>query len=115
VADKVLLTYLLLVDRDPLSESRYVRRYEQSSLEPSVLEAARRRDGDRTFAIGPRDVYSLELVLWIAKVTSQIPHLIDVRFFSWTELPVHVPLENATKTIAVKLRHSFRCCLCLHI
>jgi hypothetical protein len=70
VADKVLLTYLLLVDRDPLSESRNVRRYEQTSLEASILEAARRLDGDRTFAISPRNVYSLELVLWVAKVTS---------------------------------------------
>ena len=70
MANKVLLTYLLLVDRDPLSESRNVRRYEQTSLEASILEAARRLDGDSTFAIGPRDVYSLELVLWVAKVTS---------------------------------------------
>jgi hypothetical protein len=53
--------------------------------------------------------------LWIAKMTSQIPHLINVGFFSRSKLSVHVPLENATKTIAVELRHTFRCCLCLHI
>jgi hypothetical protein len=115
VSHEILLAYLLLVDCNPLSESRNVRRYEQSSLVASILEAARSLYGDRSFAVGPSDMYSLELILWIAKMTSQIPHLINVGFFSRSKLSVHVPLENATKTIAVELRHTFRCCLCLHI
>ena len=98
---QLFLTDFDLVDGHSFSECWNMRRDKQACFVTRQLKTSSGLNGNCTLSISASHMYSLEIILRITEIVSEIPHLIYVGLLPGAELPIHVPLENPPQTFNI--------------